>query len=708
MIHTRALSDVCCQFSDEMPLLSGGVKLLLMLGYSTSLRPPFATPLNTYVPATCGGLRRIELVDWLYNEKDRMIMRLLFTSLVLVVLLAGLAGSVVAQENSNFEPVDCWFGAVGENVDCGYVIVPEDHFDPTNTNTIKLAVAVFRSTSAERQSDPVMLLSGGPGQKLLDSEAGMVAQVYQPFYGENRDFIVFDQRGAGMSQPALECPEWEEALLDGFMEADPNVSLEDQYHAALACAERLQSEGYPLDVFTTQQNAADINAIRVALGYEQVNLVGVSYGSLLAQAAMRDYPEGIRSVVIDSVMPLDASLTVDVATTSSESLLKLVDACAADAVCNATYPDLKMVLFDMIDRLNAEPVELTLTNPATGENVPMLLTGDTAVGNLTVFLYQAPLLPLLPKAIADVAVGDYTLMTQLSSSTLASYKNISRGMMFSVLCADDLIGRTPEDLIEVYAALPRQLQGATDIENVIEYSFFGICRQWPIPQSDPSVKNLVTETDIPALVLGGEYDPVTPSRYAQYVAENMSGAYFYEFPAIGHDANGSSPCAQQVTASFINNPTVEPDASCIAEMPDLTFGPTAITLVPFTNEQFAISGVIPDGWSEIAPGVYAESVMSRSAIVQQAMPGEDANVMISLLQQQLGLENFPASTGTREANGLTWELYELEMQGQPARVAITAGDGQIYLIMLVGAPDEIEQYTEELFLPAVDALIPAQ
>ncbi len=484
--------------------------------------------------------------------------------LLLILACFMLALPVMAQDTDvpRFEAGECSIVEIqGQVIDCGFVVVPEDRSDTENSNTIKLAVVIFRAGD-DAPADPVMLLSGGPGEKTV-ANANFAAGTFLEIAPE-RDLIVFDQRGVGLSEPALECPEWNEAFLASLNEADPEKALSGPFDALTVCHERLVAEGYNLSAYNTVQNAADVNDIRLALGYEQVNLLGVSYGSVLAQAVMRDFPDIVRSAVIDSVLPVEGSFFVDTATTASQALDNLLAACTADEACNAAYPNLRQVLFDLIDILNAEPVDITLTNPLTGAKVPSRLTGDSVLSNLVFFLYQAPILPQLPQTIFDVAAGDYTLMTQLSSFSLIAFEALTRGMLYSVFCADDLIGRTEEDYLNVIAALPKQYQGNTDIEVMMEYNPFNTCANWPVDAADPSVKEPVV-SDVPTLLFGGEFDPVTPFAYAESVAENLSNSYVYEFPAVGHSVNVSSECARSITSTFIDNPDQEPDSATSGE-----------------------------------------------------------------------------------------------------------------------------------------------
>jgi pimeloyl-ACP methyl ester carboxylesterase len=614
-----------------------------------------------------------------------------------------------AEPVATFEEAPCPFDVPeGAPVECGFVVVPEDHNDPAGP-TIRLAVVIVKDQSENHQPDPVILLSGGPGEKTVYNTAAL-AQLLAPVH-PNRDLIIFDQRGAGLSEPALECPEVVQAVFDLLDEPDPDVALQAMFDAVMVCRDRLVSEGYNLAAYNTVQNAADVDAIRIALGYDQVNLWGGSYGSLLAQATMRDHPQGIRSVAIVSILPLEKSLFVEGSTTTADAVVRLLDACAADEACNSAYPDLQEALFEVIDQLNEEPVPITVTDPSDGQSYDSILTGDEVLGNLVTFLYFTQIIPVLPQAIYDVYNGNYELMTQLSSIRLSLLGLTSRGMMFSVLCTDDLIGRTPEDLLNVMAALPRQLVGSTDPEMAIEYGMFGICKNWLVEEADPWVKEPLV-SDIPTLVLSGEFDPVTPPEYGQLVASYLSNSYFFELPGIGHDILGASECARSITGDFIADPTQPPDASCIAQMKGIAFDlpreAEEIVLEPVTWEDSGISGLVPAGWSdELLPRNYRRGLtaLDPTTLVQDAVP-MTADELFDLLTMQLGLDPELESVASVESDSLVWDLYSFEYQSYRADLALAEGGGKAYFVLFITPPDERDALYETVFLPVVDALAP--
>jgi len=232
----------------------------------------------------------------------------------------------------------------GETVECGYLIVPEDRADP-DSRDIRLAVAIFRHPDGAPEPDPIIYLEGGPGGSPLEIRAPNFAY-FGPIFAANRDIILFDQRGVGFSEPALDCPALTELYLDLLdFEADGELLtaqeiLDRKVEAFMACAEDLSAVA-DLSAYNTVANAADVNDLRLALGYDQVNLYGSSYGTRLALGVMRDFSEGVRSVVLDAPYGPDADIYLDTPSSFDRALTVLTKECAADDACNAAYPDLR-------------------------------------------------------------------------------------------------------------------------------------------------------------------------------------------------------------------------------------------------------------------------------------------------------------------------------------------------------------------------------
>ncbi|MGQ3037305.1 MAG: alpha/beta fold hydrolase [Neoaquamicrobium sediminum] len=246
----------------------------------------------------------------------------------------------------------------GETIICGTVAVPEDHDAPHNGRTVELAFAILRADTMYPAADPVVYLHGGPGIGNLNGGLSFMAEVFGKFR-DTRDVIIFDQRAAGISSDSVSCYEQitqnvsqiilgETGALEADEDGNPVVSkfMRD-------CLAEIETDGTDLSKYNTRQNALDVPMVLKAIGYEEWNLYGISYGTKLTLETMRVAPDGIRSVVIDGVAPpwvrLYDTLTVPLA----ESIVRLVDDCAADAACAEAYPELGGVIRDLIAKATA-------------------------------------------------------------------------------------------------------------------------------------------------------------------------------------------------------------------------------------------------------------------------------------------------------------------------------------------------------------------
>jgi len=477
---------------------------------------------------------------------------LLFPALLLLSVVPVLA----RQATPSFEPTACPFdipdGEVeGQTLDCGILHVAEDHNDPSS-GEIKLAVAVLHSASESPEPDPIIYLAGGPGDSAVP---GIDSWVDTPFR-DNRDMILFDQRGTGLSEPSLDCPE---------------VAESNDAEATQACHDRLVSAGVNLAVYTTDQSAADVADLQVAMGYDQVNLLGISYGTRLGLVVMRDHPEGIRSVLLDSVYPPQILEDEEYPATITHAFQTLFDGCAADPACNQAYPDLENVMAETVNKLNDNPVTYTTTG-ADGQQVEDTLTGDSLIDQLFQALYNAESIPYLPKVIYAVSQGDEATLNEIIASDQgngAAHRRqavadpgTSEGMDNSVECTEEIPFNDPQKMQAALEAMPQWLQSNT---GAYLEGLFPTCQIWGVPQSPPIDKEPVV-SDLPTLLLSGEYDPITPFYWAQDTATNLSNGYWFGIPGVGHDTIDNADCPMSMAVDFFNDPTTEPDSSCIDSM----------------------------------------------------------------------------------------------------------------------------------------------
>jgi pimeloyl-ACP methyl ester carboxylesterase len=612
------------------------------------------------------------------------------------------AAPTATTATPTYEQAECKFNKpAGIDVACGYLTVPEDR-DKPDGKTIRLHVAVFKSQSSKPAPDPVVYLEGGPGGHALDNAEFSFQGRFDPFL-ENRDFIMFDQRGTGFSEPALDCTELTDAA---FQKLDQNVSSDQSNkidnEASIKCRDRLVKAGINLAAYTSAANAADLNDLRIALGYDKWNLYGISYGTRLALTEMRDFPAGIRSVILDSTYPLQANLDVDVPASAARVFNVLFDGCAADAACNQSYPHLKTMFFELVDRLNKKPVTVQATDPLSNKEYQVLLNGDKLISTLFESFYATEVIPLLPKAIDAAHKGqDYSLLARFYLLFgAAQIKYISYGMYFSVQCGEETRFETQQQLIDADKAYPEQ-HNAFDAA-----SAYDVCQQWGAKPA-AQVENEPVTSNLPTLVLSGEYDPVTPPIYNQTVAKTLSKSFLFEFPGIGHGVSISDPCPLSIAKAFLNEPSATPVSTCIQAMqePDFELPSGPVTLKPFENKTFGIKGVAPEGWAEHTPGVYTRSNAGNVVLLQQAVPGTRDSVL-QVFSQRFKLDKPPAVAGSRKTDSLTWSLYEFTVQGQPVDLALAEQDQKTYLVLLASETSERKALYDQLFLPVLDAYRP--
>ena len=443
-----------------------------------------------------------------------------------------------------FETAPCAFPVPsGYSSVCGYLVVPENRNRPDRP-FIRLHVAIFRNRSGLTVTDPVVHLAGGPGSSSLDVARYMFGRGLDAILGQ-RDFILFDQRGTGYSQPRLDCPERSSItgmLLERGLSAPDNDQL--ILDAFRRCRDRLVGQGIDLSAYHSAASAADLNDLRIALGYEKLNLYAVSYGTRLALTLMRDHPEAVRSAVLDSAYPLQVNLYTALA----------LNADRAFNVFFASDPDLRVIFYQLVDQLNANPVYIDLF--AGGTEYSVRVDGSLLIDVLFVGLYNPAVTASMPQMIYDVQQGDYDILRE----RLALYFDTSSalGIQVSVQCAEELPFNAPEEAYALASNIQPQLAAFYPAS---VQSLFAVCREWTNAIPNPR-ENLPVSSDIPALILAGDHDPITPPDWGRMVAQDLSRAYFHEFPGHGHWVTRSSQCALSMTLAFWNDPAVDPGYSC--------------------------------------------------------------------------------------------------------------------------------------------------
>jgi pimeloyl-ACP methyl ester carboxylesterase len=464
-----------------------------------------------------------------------------------------------------FEATTCdGVAPVDPRVECGVLTVPVDRDHPRRGD-VTLPVATIRSAAPDPLPDPIIYFAGGPG-----GPGRLIARrIMDLNLGGRRDVIVFDQRGTGQSTPSLDCPEQSEVVWQTFGAArDPQAEADGFREALATCRKQLVSSGVDLDAYDTPTTTDDVADLRTALGINRWNLWGISYGTEVALEMLRRHPEGVRSAVIDSVVPTDepadASEHLKVA---KRVLAQLFTGCASDPKCSAAYPTLKDDFDALVAEWNAQPFEATATDP-TGQPRQLAITGDDLVAGVWNAMYNNNVIPLLPSLVGQLrARGDAagTVVTQLVTAGVTQLTQGAEAMGNAVECADrQRLGGPKQD--EVIADNPR-------FAGLISLRTSGQACDVIRVKSLPAAFNKPVRSDLPVLVYGDEYDPVTPPANSRRAARTLRRSTFVPTHGLGHGAVLKNECTLGIFGAFLTDPAAPVDTTCAKEM----FGPAWAT-----------------------------------------------------------------------------------------------------------------------------------
>jgi pimeloyl-ACP methyl ester carboxylesterase len=453
-----------------------------------------------------------------------------------------------------FETGPCRFPVpTGTSPECGDLIVPENR-SRLDTAWIRLHVAIFRNRRGQAVADPVVHLAGGPGSSSLEVASYMFNQGLEAVL-DQRDLILFDQRGTGYSRPRLDCPErtavTAQLLEQGLIAPGTDLLILDAFRR---CRERLAEQGIDLSAYHSAASAADLNDLRIVLGYEALNLYAVSYGTRLALTMMRDQPQAVRSAVLDSTYPLEVNLYTALSPNAERAFNVFFARCAADPACQASYPDLGNFFYQLVDQLNASPISLTLYTGGAARTVR--LDGNLLIDVLFVGLYNPSVTASMPQMIYDISRGEYGILR----NRLSLYFDASGalGMQMSVQCAEEIPLDPPEDAYRAAEGLRPQI---ASFYPASVQPLFAACQVWTGRDPDPREGQAVTST-LPALILAGDHDPITPPAWGQQTHQNLPRSYFREFPGHGHWVTRSSRCAFSMALAFWQDPNTDPGYLC--------------------------------------------------------------------------------------------------------------------------------------------------
>jgi len=487
------------------------------------------------------------------------------TSCLLLLALTALSihgAQTPPASRSHFERAPCPIDvAQDEKIDCGLLVVPENRAK-INSRTIRLPVMIFRSRAVSPAADPLLFMAGGPGGSTV---AGRRSGKQIPFLDE-RDYILLEQRGARYAQPALACPGIN--TLTGEISAGrlrDTAARAALVKAAAECRASLISAGADLDGYTSDASADDIDDLRQALGYAQWNLQGLSYSTRLMLTVLRKHPAGVRSVVLDSVLPPEVNFDEVSAANLLRALDVVFDGCAIDRRCSAAYPDLRQRFASLVASADRRPLRLPADPAATDVRV-VDIRGAQVVDAIYAALHDVQMIPLIPRIIGSAAAGDADeLLTLVKGNQGPS--SFTWGLRLSVWCAEEMPFEDP-------VRIASQTSAALGLGGIDEGAAFPeLCRAWNVAAAAP-VENEPVKSDVPVLIFAGEFDPDTPPVWGRQLLDAMPNAVYVEMRGRSHGA-GFNACGGQLVTAFLRSPRAPLPVECAQRIRGADFGASA-------------------------------------------------------------------------------------------------------------------------------------
>jgi pimeloyl-ACP methyl ester carboxylesterase len=438
-----------------------------------------------------------------------------FFSCVAVCVLLGstaAAGEPAPLSLGSCDPQSLTGGNASEK--CGWLSVPENPED-ADGRSIRLRVTVLPSLRAQPESDAVMILAGGPGQgahQLYPSVAAAFGGMRR-----DRDIVLLDQRGTGDSN-RMDCAFDDSTEIET---ADPEIL---QSHAK-DCLAALPGDPR---FYTTSIAVRDLEAARVALGYKQWSFYAISYGTRVAQHYAQRYPQNVRSMVLDGVVPPQLALGPDIAPRAQQALDRIFERCAVDKSCAASFPQVKDQFTELHTRLSKAPVHARLPDPLTSQLQDTtfgVLQLNAAVRLLSYSDETASLLPLLIHQ-AQSANQPESLIAQYLMVRRLTDEQFAYGMHFAVVCSEDAPRWQQENV-------STQALAATYLGSTFMESMQAVCAIWPRGVVDAGFESPHPLT-IPTLILSGANDPVTPAAYGERVIKLYANGRHLIVPGQGH------------------------------------------------------------------------------------------------------------------------------------------------------------------------------
>ena len=418
---------------------------------------------------------------------------------------------------------------------CGTLTVPENPSD-SNGRKITLSVAVMPATEPGTPSEPVFFIAGGPGGSTIANWAE--APLIFAGLSAHHDIVLVDQRGTGASHMLV------------FPVQGPTESSSDYAARALATL-----DGDPR-YYTTAVAMDDLDAVRVALGYDKIDLYGASYGATAVQYYLRQHGVHVRAAVLDGGTLVDVPIFELMAASSQRALDDVLGRCAADPGCAAAYPDVRGEFAAVTARLSRQPVATSVMDPS---GQPIVVTSDVFATTIHQLLVGSES-GTIPWLIHTAWLGNMTAVAVALSKYLGASSQVLV-MTLEILCFEAWARNDPEQVKlagQGSYLLSNQIAFANSYSQACTYAPHGVVKP---DDAQPA------HTTVPVLFLNGSDDPQDPPSNVASAVSHMPNALLVVAPGQGHTV-GQIGCLSGVVVDFFDKAKTNPKGAnaCVATM----------------------------------------------------------------------------------------------------------------------------------------------
>jgi pimeloyl-ACP methyl ester carboxylesterase len=493
------------------------------------------------------------------------------TTLLLLLLHAHPAPSF-----QGLEP--CILPGAPPPVECGTLEVPEDR-SREGGRTLSLRIVRLGATNPDgpdtKAPEALFVLLGGPGEAAAGAAPG-IAQQFRALRVA-RDIVLVDQRGTGASN-GLDC-----SLYDGDMDRAFGPLLPEE--AVRSCAEALSSR-MDLRHYTTADHADDLDAVREALGYERVDLYGVSYGTRAALVYIRRHESRVRSAVLHGLYPPGVRGLPDFAPDAQAALEGVLSECLAEVACAGAFPRIREEARQVMERLRDSPVPVRVLHPVTGEAEEPLLNATVAGEAIRYMLYRPAWAGLVPVILHQAHRGDLAGLAEFAVfARLMMIEGPGNGLWVAITCQEEGEGLDAEEA-------DRRARG-TLFDAHRARSFTRACPLWPhVPVS--SDFHAPVRSDLPILILSGQWDPATPAARGDRALAHLTGALHLVVPSAGHAFQGleGSECVDALVVAFVEEGAHRGlDVGCVREIRRPAFRTDPLPVAPGALDPDRVRGL---------------------------------------------------------------------------------------------------------------------